>query len=53
MAPSNLALPDPDVGALDGGFTAGGAGVFGVLGDFHLFDAGGGSEGGSGEIERG
>lgn len=32
------ALPDPDRGALDGGFTAESAGVAGVLGDFHLLN---------------
>ena len=37
-----LALPDTDSGSSDGNLATGGAGVLGVLGDFHLLDAVGG-----------
>lgn len=39
LASSDLALPDSDVGPLDGGLSTGGARVLGVLSDFHLLDA--------------
>jgi hypothetical protein len=35
---AGLALPDSDSSALDGVLSAEGAGVAGVLGDFHLLD---------------
>jgi hypothetical protein len=35
---ARLALPDSDSSALDGVLSAEGAGVAGVLGDFHLLD---------------
>lgn len=35
---ARLAVPDTDGVTLDGGLSAEGAGVLGVLGDFHLLD---------------